>query len=73
MLLWLSKINRLSANDEMRLTLKYILFSKNISKVDEREEYRFYISKDLYKDEIQNKEKELKLYGKYISLGVDYE
>ena len=67
------KINRLSANDEMRLTLKYILFSKNISKVDEREEYRFYISKDLYKDEIQNKEKELKLYGKYISLGVDYE
>lgn len=67
------KINRLSVDDEMSLTLKYTLFNREINKVDKREEYRFYISKDLYKDEIKNKEKELKLYGKYISLGEGHE
>ncbi|MFT8352933.1 hypothetical protein [Clostridium saccharoperbutylacetonicum] len=68
------KVNRLSVNDEMNLTLKYTLFARDISKIDRNEEYKFYIGKSLYKMEIENKEKEGKLYGKYISLGRgDYE
>ena len=63
------KINKLSFNDEMTITLKYTLFNRDISKIDKRDEYRFYIAKALYKNEIEAKEKEQKLYGKYVSLG----
>lgn len=65
------KITKLPVNNEINITLKYVLFSNNLNKVEKDNQYKFYISKDLYKEQIKDIAKKGKLYGKCVKLGGD--
>lgn len=62
------KVENLKANSTVDLELKYTLFNSELSRLKNKDEYRFYIAKQLYKNEVEKFFKEGNLYSKYVIL-----
>lgn len=64
----LKKVKNLQPNEEANLTLNYVIFEDALKKSKNLNEFDFYISKELYKNQVEKEINELKLYAKVITL-----
>jgi hypothetical protein len=64
----LKKIKSLSPGDEANLTFTYFLFKEAVKYSTDENEFKFFIAKSLYKNEILEKMNDLRLYSKCVEL-----
>lgn len=64
----LKRVKNLSPKEEVDLTLRYSVLARIIDSCEKNSEIQLYIPNVLYKNQIINEYKKLKLYSKYVFL-----
>ena len=67
------KIKKLLPNEDVNLTFTYTIPKRVIKYSNNKSDFQFYIAKSLYKEQIVEKMKDFKLYGKCVELRVNNE
>jgi len=68
-----NKVSQLLPNSETNLTFTYVIYKDVLKYTKNKKEFKFYMGKGTYENQIKDRLSKLQIYGKYVELRGDLE